>query len=153
MPSAIYTIGHSNHTWDTFLPLLRLHGIEAVVDVRSRPISRFAPFANKNQLPQLLAAEGIGHAWMGEGLGGKPDDPDLTDDYGSPDYARIAASPAFVNGIDELMSLAESVTVALMCAEADPTACHRALLLAPALAACGAQVAHIRKSGAAEMAF
>ena len=42
----VYTIGHSNHSWETFLPLLKENGIEVLVDVRSKPISRFAPFSN-----------------------------------------------------------------------------------------------------------
>ncbi|WP_438317905.1 hypothetical protein ACP6EK_03390 [Candidatus Caldatribacterium sp. SIUC1] len=33
----IYTIGHSNHPLERFLELLQKHGIELVVDVRSRP--------------------------------------------------------------------------------------------------------------------
>ncbi len=34
MPS-IYTIGHSNHTWERFRYLLNPHGVEVLVDVRS----------------------------------------------------------------------------------------------------------------------
>ena len=33
----LFTIGHSNHSIERFLALLRPHGVEAVADVRSRP--------------------------------------------------------------------------------------------------------------------
>ncbi len=32
----VYTIGHSNHDWDSFSALLKTHGIEILVDTRSR---------------------------------------------------------------------------------------------------------------------
>lgn len=43
----VYTIGHSNQPTEAFLDLLRQHGIEVVVDVRSAPYSRFVPQFNK----------------------------------------------------------------------------------------------------------
>ena len=46
----IYTIGHSNHTLEAFLSLLRLHRIEVLIDTRSAPYSRFAPQFNKDAL-------------------------------------------------------------------------------------------------------
>jgi len=33
----IFTIGHSNHTIEVFLGLLRRHDIRGLVDVRSKP--------------------------------------------------------------------------------------------------------------------
>ena len=43
----LFTIGHSNHTVETFVTLLRQHGITAIGDVRSRPHSRFLPHFNR----------------------------------------------------------------------------------------------------------
>jgi hypothetical protein len=37
MQRAVFTIGHSTHTLERFIALLALHGITAVVDVRSKP--------------------------------------------------------------------------------------------------------------------
>lgn len=39
----VFTIGHSNHELGEFLGLLKRQGIEALVDVRSHPRSRYAP--------------------------------------------------------------------------------------------------------------
>ena len=144
----IYTIGHSNHTWERFRDLLRPHGIDVLVDVRSNPVSRFAPFANRRRLPTLLEQEGIHHVHMGGALGGKPADRSLYLPDGAPDYDKIGGKPEFLSGIEELVALGGERTVALMCAEEDPTHCHRSLLIGPALEQRGVTLTHIRKDGA-----
>ena len=141
----IYTIGHSNHTWERFLALLRGHDIELLVDVRSRPASRWARFANKRILPRLLDEAGIGHAYLGESIGGKPANSALYDPDGQPHYASIAADDDFQKGIDRLLELAEGLQTAMMCAEEDPAKCHRTLLITPELEGRGLQVQHIRR--------
>ena len=50
----VFTIGHSTHSAEAFLALLRLHGVGAVADVRSAPFSRFNPQFNRDALEQLL---------------------------------------------------------------------------------------------------
>ena len=42
-----HTIGHSNHSPDKFLALLRAYGIATLVDVRSWPTSRHLPHFNR----------------------------------------------------------------------------------------------------------
>ena len=153
MTLTLYTIGHSNHTWEAFLDLLRQHHVEVLVDVRSNPASRFARFANRRRLPQLLEQAGIRHLWMGESLGGKPADPALHDSDGAPDYEKIRMQPVFADGIEQLARRARTVSVAIMCAEEDPVKCHRTLLIAPALVDRGVSVAHIRKDGSAQQSL
>ena len=145
----IYTIGHSNHTWERFLALLRQHDIELLVDVRSKPASRWARFANKRVLPRLLEEAGIGHAYMGDSIGGKPADPALYDSKGQSDYAKIAADGDFQKGITGLLDLADGLQTAMMCAEEDPAGCHRNLLIGPELRKHGVVLFHIRKRGLA----
>ena len=144
--TTIYTIGHSNHRWEPFLALLRANDIETLVDVRSRPVSRWAAFANIRALPGLLEREGIRHVFMGDSLGGKPADKELHDDNGAPDYDKMASQPAFQKGIEELIGVAADSRVALMCAEEDPGACHRSLLIGPAIEESGAALVHIRRT-------
>lgn len=143
----IFTIGHSRHTWELFLSLLKEHEIALVVDVRSNPISRFAPFANIRVLPDKLQSEGIKHLFMGDALGGKPNDPQFYDDQGKPDYANMGSQNAFREGIIQLIAAAEGRKTVLMCAEEDPRKCHRRLLLEPALKNHGVMLHHIRKDG------
>ena len=144
--TTIYTIGHSNHRWEQFLALLKGQAIETLVDVRSNPVSRWAAFANIRTLPGLLEREGIRHVFMGDSLGGKPADRELYDDNGTPDYGKIASQPAFQKGIEELMGVAADSRMALMCAEEDPSGCHRTLLIGPALEGRGVALVHIRRT-------
>ena len=58
------------------------------------------------------------------------------------DYADYMQTPEFVHGIDELIALASTQTVAIMCAEAVPWRCHRSLI-GDALLARGLQVANV----------
>ena len=145
----IYTIGHSRHTWDVFFPLLQLHDVKTVVDIRSNPVSRFAPFANKKRLPVLLDQIDVRYLFMGDSIGGKPTDPALLDSDGKPDYGKIRQQPSFREGIADLIALTEQSegNIVLMCAEEDPTKCHRRLLITPELESHGVDVLNIRKTG------
>lgn len=140
------TIGHSRHPLERFLSLLAGAQVTAVADVRSAPVSRFSPHFNKNALAASLAGHGIGYAFLGNALGGRPEQPDMYTE-GRADYEKMAASPEFRAGLARLIEMAEQHRVAAMCSEADPLDCHRCLLLGRALAEAGHDVAHILASG------
>jgi Protein of unknown function, DUF488 len=48
-------VWHSIHDSETFVGLLRKHGVTAVADVRSTPFSRFTPHFNQRGLERSLA--------------------------------------------------------------------------------------------------
>ena len=148
MTTQIYTIGHSNHTWETFSPLLLDNEIELLVDVRSNPVSRFAPFANHRTLPGLLESVGIDYEFMGGPLGGKPSDRAMYDSKGKPDYHKMRSLDEFQDAIDQLAGMASRRQTAILCSEEDPSLCHRRLLLGPSLEAAGCKPLHIRGDGA-----
>jgi uncharacterized protein (DUF488 family) len=52
MPSSetLWTIGHSSHSLERFLELVRSERIEAIADVRSWPRSRYAPWFDRQPL-------------------------------------------------------------------------------------------------------
>ena len=143
----LLTVGHSNHSWESFEPLLRGHGIEALVDVRSNPVSRFAPFANRRTLTGLLESVGIDYAFMGGALGGKPRDVSMYDAAGKPDYDRMRSLDGFKDAIGQLAEIAAERPTAILCAEENPAQCHRLLLLGPPLADHGIALRHIRRDG------
>ena len=58
----IFTIGHSNHSLDKFIGLLKPHKIDVLVDVRSKPFSRFSPQFNKEGHEKSVKASGITNA-------------------------------------------------------------------------------------------
>jgi uncharacterized protein (DUF488 family) len=144
--SVLLTIGHSRHSLERFIGLLEGAGATAVADVRSAPMSRFSPHFNKAALAEPLAARGIAYIFLGAALGGRPNRPELYT-QGVADYEKMAASPEFRTGLEQLREAAERHRVALMCAEADPLDCHRCLLVGRALAEQGVDVGHILATG------
>ena len=144
--NCIFTIGHSTHSAEAFLALLRLHDVEAVADVRSSPFSRFNPQFNRVPLEQLLKASGIRYVFLGKELGARSDDRSCYD-HGRVQYSRLAQTALFQIGIDRVLQGAAKYRVALMCAEKEPLECHRTLLVTKSLAARGQQVQHIHADG------
>ena len=145
----ILTIGHSNHETAQFIALLTRHGVTAVADVRSSPHStRFPHFCKKAIRESLLAAD-IAYVYLGAELGGRPS-VTLLNAEGFADYPRMAEQALFRAGLDRLKQGAERYRLAVMCTEADPGDCHRALLIGRQLAACGLPVGHIHRDGSLE---
>ena len=146
----VYTIGHSNHALESFMELLRRHGIGEVIDVRSSPYSRYNPQFNYNALETALEAAGIEYTFLGGELGGRPADRSCYDTDGRVLYDRLAETDLFQDGISYVTRHADESRTVLMCSEKDPLDCHRALLIAGALADRGVTVDHILADGALE---
>ena len=146
---SVLTIGHSNHAADAFVRLLGAHAVTVLVDVRSAPYSRFHPQFNRAALARTLTAAGIDYVYLGDALGGRPADPGLYEG-GRVRYERVARTTAFRDAVEQVAERADRDRLALMCAEREPLACHRTLLVAPALEERGAGVAHILADGALE---
>lgn len=144
--SLILTIGHSTRPLEEFIALLKAHGVEHLVDVRTMPRSRRNPQFNIDRLPTSLQAVGIGHTHL-PGLGGlrqpRPDSPNVgwrNESFrGFADYMQTSE---FEANLEALIDLASAERIAVMCAEAVPWRCHRSLI-ADALTVRGFQVEHI----------
>ncbi len=70
MQLSVFTIGHSNHSFDRFLALLHPHEIEQLVDIRRFPGSRKHPHFNRDELALALPKSGVEYRWL-EALGGR----------------------------------------------------------------------------------
>jgi uncharacterized protein (DUF488 family) len=150
MPTTIWTIGHSNHPLEVFLDLLVQHGIDAVVDVRSSPYSRYVSHFNREAIHAALVHRAIQYVFLGDLLGGRADDPCFYDDEGRVLYGEVAQSPGFRQGIQRLLGIAEQTRAAVLCGEEDPTDCHRRLLVGRVLGTRGVCVIHLRGDGRAQ---
>ncbi|HRF96265.1 MAG TPA: DUF488 domain-containing protein, partial [Aggregatilineales bacterium] len=70
----LYTIGHSNLSFDEFVATLQSHHITTLVDIRSEPYSKYTPHFSKRELQNTIEARGIAYRYAGEYLGGRPAD-------------------------------------------------------------------------------
>lgn len=111
----IFTVGHSNIPFSRFLELLKEHEIEMVLDVRSKPWSRHNPQFNRRVLESALKEAGIEYRQTGRVFGGL--------------HTVPTSNAEFRAWMAKLVKRGEELNVALMCAEADPKNCHRAMKL------------------------
>lgn len=145
----IYTIGHSNHSMDHLLQLLKLHSVDVVADVRSVPYTRHCPQFNKKSIASALASVNIAYTFLGSLLGGRPTRTACCED-GRVDFKRVASSSEFKEGLRCLLNIASAQRVALMCKEREPLYCHRMILISRFLKGPKISIKHILADGAVE---
>lgn len=146
----IYTIGHSDLTIETFVELLKKNDIQALVDVRSYPYSKYASQFNKEDFQRSVENNGIEYIYLGNLLGGKPDDLNLHNRLNSIDYDKLEHSQKYTEGIKQLEELAAHRTIAIMCSEGNYKECHRYKLITKTLEKNNIEVMHILPSGKVE---
>ncbi len=145
----IYTIGHSNHSIEKFINLLKQHDITAVADVRSTPYSRYNPQFNREDLAKSLKKAGIAYSFLGKEFGARPEEREYYKD-GRADFDKMSQRQEFIEGIERVRKGIAKHKVALMCAEKDPLDCHRTILVSRNLKAHRFQVEHILSDGNVE---
>jgi uncharacterized protein (DUF488 family) len=144
----LFTIGHSTHTPEKFLELLRQNEITAIGDVRSSPFSAWTPHFNRTALEPTLKKAGIHYVFLGDELGARRVEREVyVDDMAR--YERIAKLPAFQSGLERVRKGARKFRLALMCAEKDCLECHRTILVCRHLRR-DLGIAHIGENGSIE---
>jgi uncharacterized protein (DUF488 family) len=129
----IYTIGHSTRPVAEFIAMLKAHGVERLVDVRTVPHSRHNPQYGRDALSEALLRDHLGYTHM-PGLGGlrHPRKGAMTNlGWRNPSfrgYADYMQTPEFAGQLEGLIDMARLEQVAVMCAEAVPWRCHRSLI-------------------------
>lgn len=149
--SDIYTIGHSQHPLPAFVALLARHAVTLLVDVRAAPYSRRHPQFKREALASALAAHGIRYRWLGQALGGlrEPVANNPHTALAEPAFQAYAAhlgDQDFRDALAKLVVAAATRHVAVMCAEAEYSHCHRQFI-ADALVVGGHAVRHIDARG------
>ena len=145
----LFTIGHSIHSLERFVALLKTHGVTALCDVRSSPYSRYTPQFNRESLKDELAKHRIIYLYLGAELGPRSSDPTCYEG-GKVQYNRLAAKEIFQQGLGRLQKGMATHRIALMCAEKDPLTCHRMLLICRNLRGDDIVIRHILEDGALE---
>ncbi|GBF79872.1 DUF488 domain-containing protein [Aphanothece sacrum] len=145
----LYTIGHSDHSLEDFIKLLKQHHITAVADVRSHPYSRYLSHFNKSELQASLEKENITYVFLGQELGARPNNENCYIN-GKAVYEKIANTALFQEGIQRVLKGVKKYRVALMCAEKDPLTCHRTILVCQQLNSYNLEIKHILPTGKLE---
>jgi uncharacterized protein (DUF488 family) len=115
--------------------------------VRSQPHARYHQQFSRNALEQTLKQHGIRYIFMGDLLGGRPEDETCYVD-GKVSYELLREKAFYQQGIRRLRTAWEKqLLVAVMCAETKPQECHRSKLIGNTLLDEGIRVAHIDETG------
>lgn len=149
----IYTIGHSTHSLETFIDMLRAFGIMTLVDVRRFPGSRKYPHFNKENLEAALKKAEIHYKHL-EDLGGRRKvQNDSKNSRWRNDsfrgYADYMETKDFEKAVARLEIIALKQVTAYMCSEAVWWRCHRSMI-SDYLKAKGWEVLHIMAVNKAE---
>lgn len=129
---AIFGIGYSTRTIDTFINLLRAHGIQMVIDIRTIPRSHYTQDFNQDSLKNELKNAKIGYRHL-KNLGGlrHPKKDSINRGWRNASFRGFAdymQSQEFKSGLKTLEKLALKRKCVLMCAEGNPFRCHRSLI-------------------------
>jgi uncharacterized protein (DUF488 family) len=128
----VLTIGHSTHSLEEFVTILKAHNILRLIDVRTVPKSRHVPQFNAESLAKELPERGIDYVHL-KSLGGlrHPAKDSINTGWRNASfrgYADYMATDPFRQGIEQLLELAAEKRSVIMCAEAVPWRCHRSLI-------------------------
>jgi uncharacterized protein (DUF488 family) len=117
--------------------------IKFVIDVRSKPYSKYNPHFNQNELKFSLLDSSIQYVFLGEQLGGLPTDLTCYTN-GKVDYDKIKDKDFFKEGLNRLITAHKKhIKVAIMCSESNPKQCHRSKLIGEELRKLGISLNHI----------
>lgn len=142
----IYSIGHGAKSMQDIVDELIKYDIKYLIDVRSKPFSKYYPHFNKETLISFFQKrDDIKYSWWGETIGGMP--PAEWNCYTSDrkiDYDKMALNPIFINGVDRIANAnAKCLKTAIMCSESEPQMCHRSKLIGRMLQDRGVEMQHI----------
>ena len=139
----IFTIGYESRDLDKFINRLLTHGVQQIIDVREKPISRKKGFSKKS-LQEKLNENGIGYVHLPK-LGSPSEIRHEYKDGGSASvfFERyglyLDTIPEQIETLDEHASFLPS---ALMCFELSHVNCHRKII-AKRLESIGYSVVHL----------
>lgn len=145
--SSLYSIGYGGRKIEEFTSLIKRYGIKFLVDLRSKPYSRYNTEFSQKNLKAILHDNGIKYIFMGDSLGGMPSDFSCYTD-GYVDYGKVQEKGFYKKGIERLLVASEKkIPVVLMCSEKKPHECHRSKLVGETLSKNNIEINHIDETG------
>ena len=131
MLSTVYTIGHGTKSATEISSICKNNNINLLVDVRSKPFSKYNPSCNKNMFEKESIPDRFKYIWM-PALGGLYPE----------DYSHHGKE------LKKLIQDYSNYTICIMCSESDYKNCHRYSSLTKELMQMNINVVHLdNKSG------
>ena len=144
----IYTLGHSNYSFDKFIEILKKYNINCVVDIRAVPYSKYNTQYNKEFFQANLKKLGYTYIYMADEFGDKRKTRNSYNDEGYADFDKVILEEDFKKGIERLkVGCAKNYKIVLLGAMQEPIRCPRAILLGRELIKEGFNVKHIMHEG------
>jgi uncharacterized protein (DUF488 family) len=147
----LFTIGYEGAPQAEVIAQLQAAGVRRLIDVRAVAASRRAGFS-KTILASSLAEAGIDYVHL-RALGTPKAGRDAARKGRLEDMRAIFAEhldgPEAISAFERLRALVKSAPSALLCFEADPGGCHRAVLAERLAAETGAEIVNLAPCSAA----
>lgn len=144
----LFTIGYTTFQFDDFIDVLKHHEIDVVIDVRSLPYSKYHAQYNKEIIEGILKNNKIHYRNYSTEFGARQMERQYFSRDGYLDFELFTESKWFKYGFDKInTSLTKGFNIVLMCAEKDPAACHRAIMVSRVFHNNGKAVNHILADG------
>lgn len=151
MKSSVFSIGYSAFPdLACFFSEIKKNGIQVIIDVRSAPYSQHFPQFDKKHIEAACHEQKIYYRSYAEEFGARKQDLNaMYLRYLS--FTELSRQPAFADGCEKILrSVAQGYCMCLMCSEADPINCHRAIVIGKALKERGLTLTHILPGGTLE---
>lgn len=144
----IYTLGHSNYSFDKFMEILKKYKIDCVVDIRAIPYSKYNTQYNKEFLQANLKKLGYTYIYMADEFGAKRKTRESYNKENYADFDKVILENDFKNGVERLkIGCDKGYKIVLLAAMQEPTRCPRAILVGRQLIKEGFNVKHIMHEG------
>lgn len=142
----VYMIGFSNRSAEEYTGLLKVLGVDTVIDVRSIQRSRSNPQFDSEAIDNALYDARIDYIDGSRNLGGRQEA--FLDASGRVDWEAMRKGEEYRGSLNSIASLMKKGhTVAISCSEGSPMMCHRTATIARDLADRGAAVNHVLRNG------
>jgi len=140
----IFSIGYGNLSIDEFIDIIRHFNINYIIDIRSKPYSKYNNNYSKAFLSQYLKNNNINYIYLGDILGGIPNNKYYYDSNGKVEYDKLKNDNKYKEGILKVKrDIENDKRMCLMCSESKPEDCHRSKLIGESLYDIGIDIVHI----------
>lgn len=147
----IYTIGYSGFKINDFIEVLKKYRINSLIDVRSNPNSKFHQDYNMINMQKNLKKYGIIYRNYKDEFGARQEDLQYYTN-GYLDFNKYTKSKSFLDGVKKIEAgLNQNYTFVFMCAEKDPSTCHRNIMVARKFQELGYNIINILADGSFEL--